>query len=181
MAKIFKSRTRFYRTWDNMKKRVRVYSKHHKHYMNINVSSAWYNFDHFFNDMYDSYCKHVKKRGEENTTLERKDRLGDYCKENCIWATKKTQSNNTSRNRFLTLNGKTLSVSQWARKIGVTRQTLNNRLKKNWPLEKALTPHIPIRRYINEIIDNISSKKMTTKNREYLVDKLRVLKGKLDY
>jgi hypothetical protein len=50
-----------------------------------------------------------------------------------IEALKKRESNT-----FITHNGETLCVSDWARRIGVSRTTLQSRLKR-WPIEKALT------------------------------------------
>lgn len=41
--------------------------------------------------------------------------------------------------RYLTFQGRTQSVSAWAREVGLARRTIRNRLAKGWPLEKALT------------------------------------------
>ena len=45
-------------------------------------------------------------------------------------------STNT-RNRFVTFNGETLTVAAWARRAGVSRETMRKRLSK-WPLHEAL-------------------------------------------
>lgn len=39
----------------------------------------------------------------------------------------------------LTYGGETLTLNEWAAKIGVSRQSLIYRLKAGWPLERALT------------------------------------------
>ncbi|KXB30780.1 hypothetical protein AT959_08605 [Dechloromonas denitrificans] len=41
---------------------------------------------------------------------------------------------------LLTHNGQTMSLPEWARKVGIRREKLRNRLDHGWPLEKALQP-----------------------------------------
>jgi len=47
--------------------------------------------------------------------------------------------------KFITYAGKTLSLSEHARRIGMSRQLLHNRLKRGWSLKRALTE--PKKRY----------------------------------
>ena len=56
-----------------------------------------YSFENFKEDMYESYSKHAYEKGEKQTTIDRKDCNGDYCKENCRWATKYEQTQNTRK------------------------------------------------------------------------------------
>ena len=59
--------------------------------------------------------------------------------ENCRWATKMEQSQNTSKTRMLTYNGETYCLREWARRLGITHRTLSARLAKGWPLEKVFS------------------------------------------
>jgi hypothetical protein len=70
----------------------------------------------------------------ENYTL---DRINPYDKEYAVkklrWATKQTQANNKTNTTLYTHNGVTLNLTEWGKKLGVSRQTLTNRLKKGLP------------------------------------------------
>lgn len=90
VSKHGKSRTSEYTTWSSMKERC--YNKNNKNYIHyggrgINVCDSWKkSFENFVKDM-------GKKPGKEYS-LDRIDNNGDYNKENCRWATKKTQIKN---------------------------------------------------------------------------------------
>ncbi len=57
---------------------------------------------------------------------------------NCIWATYRQQAQNTRRNKNFTFDGKTLCISEWARRIGIPEKILQDRLGKlRWSPEKA--------------------------------------------
>ncbi len=117
----------------------------HKNYQDygargIKVSVEWHNFEEFFADMVESYDNHIKKHGKTNTTLERMDNNGDYSKDNCIWTTRKRQGNNTRRNRFITFNGETKTIAQWAESMGISYGTLSSRInRQKLTIEEALT------------------------------------------
>ena len=122
-----------YHSWASMKQRC--LNKKNSHYKNwggrgIKICKRWMKFENFYKDM-----------GErlEGTTLDRIDNNKGYLKENCRWATAKEQLSNTRRNHLLTYNGRTMTVTQWASQIGISRMTLHKRVKKGWSIKRALT------------------------------------------
>jgi hypothetical protein len=105
----------------------------------ITFCSEWKHFISFKNDMYNTYIKHVEKYGERNTTIDRIDNNGNYCKENCRWATTREQSLNYSRNRIIEFHGDRKTLTELAEKHGLSYSIVRQRIDKlNWPIEKSL-------------------------------------------
>ena len=71
-----------------------------------------------------------------------KDKLGDgmlYSPETCCWLPRHEQSRNKRTNIMLTFKGQTMCLTDWAKKIGISKGALGARIRSGWPLEKALT------------------------------------------
>lgn len=119
---------------------------------------------------------HIKIHGEKNTSIDRIDNTKGYSKENCRWATMLIQGNNRSNNRFITYNNETLSLSEWARRIGISRQVLYQRLDAGWGMEKALGYSISPRTKLESLIEDVLRAKFGTKNRAELLLRLEDLK-----
>lgn len=80
------SNTKIYKAWRSMISRcTNPRIKRYKNYggRGIKVCNRWLQFKNFYADMNNSYQSHIKKYGEHETTLDRKDVNKDYCKENC--------------------------------------------------------------------------------------------------
>ena len=91
------SKTKFYKTWNGLTQRCS--NKKLKNYNDyggrgITFCDKWANFMGFYEDMYESFLIHLEKYGSRQTTLDRIDFDGNYCKENCRWATYTVQANN---------------------------------------------------------------------------------------
>lgn len=96
----------------------------------ITFCERWASFEMFLADM-----------GERpaGTTLDRVDGAKGYSPDNCRWATWAQQRRNVNTNVWITHNGETLVIEDWAKRVGITAPALSKRLRKGWPIEEALT------------------------------------------
>lgn len=135
------SKTRFYSIWGDIG--TRTSNKKHiffKDYGGRGIKNEWEsNFNKFKEDMYESYVEHVKKWGEKDTTIERIDVDGNYCKENCRWVRKTEQARNKRNSHFIDFNGKKLTVAEWSKDLGIPNQTIHNRIKRKLPVKAVLS------------------------------------------
>ena len=145
MPKHNMSNTKFYKNWYGMKDRCN--NPNNPAYYNyggrgIKVCDRWLeSFENFRDDMYESYLEHVAIYGEDNTSIDRIDVNGNYCPENCRWATNKIQANNKRTTHYITYNGETMSLAQFAHKYSspkVTYSTIYSRIENGWDLDRAI-------------------------------------------
>lgn len=89
----------------------------------IYMCERWlHSFDNFLADM--------GRRPTPKHTLDRLSNDGPYSPENCRWATRQEQAQNQRKTKLITHAGETMSVSAWARKLGINVTSLwkaNNR------------------------------------------------------
>lgn len=126
--------TKFYRVWQNMKTRCdnpNYWLRNRYGARGITYDPKWKTFRGFYEDMYSLY--------KEGLSLDRIDNDKGYSKDNCRWATPKTQANNKSNNRQITLNGVTKTLAQWIDTVEVKSSTVRQRFYTlGWSIEKSL-------------------------------------------
>jgi hypothetical protein len=128
------SKTTEFHTWNAMVQRCT--NENHKSYYRyggrgISVCAEWLkSFQNFYDDM-----------GEKPSglQLDRIDNNLGYSKDNCRWVTVEANANNRECSRNITFEGETLSVAQWSRRIGSSRQALRHRLERGWSIQDAIT------------------------------------------
>ena len=110
----------------------------------IQVCDRWHDYENFKADLWNSYIKHVKEYGKEETTLDRNpDKEGNYCPENCEWATRKEQANNRTTNIIVKETGETLA--ELSDRLHMDYHTVHNRYIQGWPIDKIAS--IPVRQH----------------------------------
>lgn len=136
MTKHGSTNTRLYHIWSTMKRRCETVKsgKAYKDYVlrNIKICEEWHDFSAFQNWAFENGYT-------DELTIDRIDNNGNYCPENCRWVDLITQENNKRNNTWLTYNNKTQTIAQWARELGMKYNTLNERLRKGWSVDMALS------------------------------------------
>jgi hypothetical protein len=99
----------------------------------IKVCDRWLkSFLEFLNDM-------GPKPSPEHS-INRIDNDGDYCPENCDWATRIEQNRNRINNRFLRFLGRKMCIGEWSKEVGIGRTIIRNRVVAlHWTVKQALT------------------------------------------
>lgn len=132
--------TRFYRIWANIKYRcTNPNAIRWEQYGGRGISIEWGSFDDFKSDMHDSYLEHCRTHGEKNTSINRIDNDGNYCKENCEWENPSGQARNRKTSRFIELNGEKHTLMEWSERTGIKRSTIDKRIRLGWSIAKALS------------------------------------------
>lgn len=110
----------------------------------IHICAGWLVFTHFLADMRGTYAPGLSIDRIDNnagyTCGHCDDCRGHGWKANCRWATQEQQANNTRTNRYITFNGKTQTLAQWGRELGLGAGVLWARLYRyGWPTDRAFT------------------------------------------
>ena len=113
---------------------------HYKDYggRGISIEKRWHTFENFWEDMGSGY--------KDDLTLERIDNSGNYCKENCVWATADQQNANKRTTRFVHLKGKDYPLFVLAKKYNMHIHTLRSRLERGMSPEEAIK--VPVKKTV---------------------------------
>jgi hypothetical protein len=127
---------RLYNIWNGMKRRCdNPDLPNYKNYggRGISVCEEWKN-------SFDSFRSWAFANGyAANLSIDRIDVNGDYKPENCRWADRKTQNNNTRANHYVEYRGERKTIAEWADETGVDPNTIYPRLNKyGWSVGEAL-------------------------------------------
>lgn len=139
------SNTKFYRTYSSMKCRcIDPNWPRFKDYGGRGIKCEWKSFESFKEDMYMSYLEHVKLHGGgRQTTIDRIDTNGNYCKANCKWSTPSEQQRNKRNSHLITIKGITKTLSVWSDIFGIKDSLAHKRIKHlGWDPVEALTKRV---------------------------------------
>ena len=126
--------TKVWQAWVNM--RSRCYKKSAARYANyggrgIKVCDRWLVFENFYSDMGDV---------PQGMSIERINVDGDYCPENCKWATSKEQGGNKTSTLMINLFDNAYPFATLVKLSGLKTATAYARLKQyGWTPEKTFS------------------------------------------
>lgn len=127
---------RLYRIWRKMKHRCsspKLPNAESYFLKGVRVCQEWYRD-------YEAFQEWALSHGYNDTlSIDRIDNDGDYCPENCRWATLKEQHNNMSNNRRITYMGRTQTLAQWCDELHLNYARTKGRLRAGWNVSDAFT------------------------------------------
>lgn len=122
------ARTPEYLTWKSIQARCLNVRESRYGGRGISVCARWRDrsqgFANFLADM--------GRRPSADHSIDRINNELGYSPSNCRWATREIQSNNKSTSKLVTVEGVTLTVSQWAKRTGKPASAMYLRLRRGW-------------------------------------------------
>lgn len=122
-----------YRIWSSMKARCLDLDNENYGGRGINVCERWaMSFPAFLADM--------GRRPSAEHSIDRINNDGNYEPGNCRWATIEVQANNRRNNVRLEIDGRVLTVAEYASETGTSSELIYRRLKRGSSVEDAVKP-----------------------------------------
>ena len=133
MSKGDLTRNPLYDSYKNAQRRCNVVGdKNNRTYKSYGLRGIKFLYSDF-----SEFCDDLQSTWFPGASLERIDVDGDYCVGNCKWILLKEQQKNKTTTRYITFNGVTKCLADWARDINVEYHILLRRIKQHG-VEKAL-------------------------------------------
>ena len=124
--------TKEYRAWQAIINRCRkpTSTKFYHRYggRGIDICERWF-------ESYENFIEDIGRAPTEKHSIDRIDNTGNYCKENCRWATTKEQSRNKRTNVLVEYKGVVKVLSDWVSELNINRSVISRYLKKGKTLE----------------------------------------------
>ena len=105
----------------------------------IKVCDRWRTFTPFFQDM--------GLRPSAAHSIDRIDNNGNYCPENCRWATATQQQRNRRTNHLVEFKEDVKPLIQWCEELGLKYDPTLLRLRKGWSAERAFSEPLRVTSY----------------------------------
>ena len=132
------SKTHLYNIWCGMVSRCK--NKEYSNYggRGIKVCEEWtgnHGFENFYKWAIKAGYDETKSRAEQS--IDRIDVDGDYCPENCRWASYVTQQNNRRNNKLIEYRGEIKTLAEWCRELEIGYSKTELRLSRGWSVKDA--------------------------------------------
>ena len=128
-------KTRLYGIWSNIK--TRCYNVNDPHYERWGAKGVVM-CDQWRNDFKVFYDWAMSHGYSDELTIDRINNDGNYEPSNCRWVTLAENNRNKVHVRYITYNGKTQTIGQWTKELGLGKETIRERLKRGWTEIEAL-------------------------------------------
>ena len=140
------TKTRLYGIWNSMKQRTenpKTISYEYYGGRGITVCDEW-------RDSFEAFRDWAQESGyRDDLTIDRINVDGNYDPGNCRWATRKEQMHNTRRCHYITVDGVTKDLTQWAQTIGLSTGAIG------WAIQSGKDPAEYIKEKMQERGGNI--------------------------
>lgn len=128
-------KTKLYKEWLRIKRACNMPSQSSYKYVGgrgIKLFDEW-------NKDFTAFAEWVNAHGyEEGEVIERLDTEKDFEPDNLVFVTQENRYQYKSNVRMLEYQGEKHSLSEWARLLGLTKQTLSARLQRGHPFPDAI-------------------------------------------
>lgn len=134
------SGSKLYATW----RRIMQRTENPKHVFFANYGGRGIKVCNRWKSSFLAFVEDMGTPPTDNHTIDRLDSDGDYTPDNCRWATRAEQARNRRDNIYVTHQGQTRSVIEWAETFNVSSAMLARRLRNGWTMERATTKPLKI-------------------------------------